>query len=182
MIYLNDFFNLVNFKITGGSEYLWNCFGNNARFLDSEQENQDTSCIFDAQTQELYVLHFSHMVKEDTFEAYRWINPKYKEKYIEEHNQRNIDYTLFVDETPYNDFDNINDFIAVVDKFSGFAKYTTMSIELDDDLILELTKKAMELNLTIDVLVNNILREYIKHLEKQDPEIMKTTQEMQKNT
>ena len=34
MTTVEDFVKAVDYKITGGSEYQWDCFGDNARYLD----------------------------------------------------------------------------------------------------------------------------------------------------
>lgn len=169
MIYLNEFLNLVNFQITGGSEYLWKCFGPNARYLDSELDNYSLSCIFDTKTQELYTVDFCYNVNDENTEAYRWINPKYKEALFQESEERNVDPTNYCDEVQIVDFENLHELVSIVDSLCGFTKYTTMSLDLNEDVILFLSQKAMELNVTMDVLVCNILRDHLQKLE-QNPE------------
>lgn len=181
MIYLNDFLNLINFKITGGSEYLWNSFGRNARYLDSECSDYSLSCVFDSVTQELYLVSFSYE-DNDKHYAFRWINPKHKEGYIAENVERNLDYTNFCDETTYVDFDDILQLINVVETQTDLKKYTTMSIELDDDVLLFLTRRAMEMNVTVDTLICNILRDKLAKIEAQDPEIMAELEKIKKES
>ena len=51
MVYLNEFLDMVPPKIVGGDKYSWSCYGDNARYLDMEN---NVDVIFDEKTQEVY--------------------------------------------------------------------------------------------------------------------------------
>ena len=50
MITLKDYLEAIDYRITGGSEYQWKCFGPNARYLDCDSPElnvYNVSCVFD---------------------------------------------------------------------------------------------------------------------------------------
>lgn len=164
MIYLNTFLSLIQFEITDSSKYLWKSFGPNARYLDNETEVYSLSCVFDTKTQEIYLLSFS--LNAQNSPTYHWVPPSHYQAYIQEHIDNNLDYTKHDDECPIIYCDTVQNFINTVHINTDLPKQETVSIELDTDLILALTKIAMEKNITLDTLINNILRDFIEHEEK----------------
>lgn len=84
------------FKIIGGCQYLWPCFGPNARYLDIGfgSTDQVASVVFDSLTQEVYSTEIFH----DT-QAWRWIDSRYVLDYTNECRERGIN--------PYRAWDNI---------------------------------------------------------------------------
>ena len=56
-IMIKQFMETVNYRITEGSDYGWQCYGHNAYMLDSwngEQDGHSLTIIFDTKTQEVY--------------------------------------------------------------------------------------------------------------------------------
>lgn len=54
MITLKEFMELVDYRITEGSDYMWSCYGPNAHRLDSwngDHDGHSVSIIFDTQSQ-----------------------------------------------------------------------------------------------------------------------------------
>ena len=57
---LKDFLEAIDYKITGGSEYSWTCFGPDARYLDciddegSSESRYSINAIFDSEDQTVY--------------------------------------------------------------------------------------------------------------------------------
>jgi hypothetical protein len=106
---LKDFMEVIDYKITEGSEYQWSCFGNNAYSLDSwngEQEGYTVTAIFDTKTQVVYSLMAYDYVANS---AYRWTNPNFIIAYQTECTTRNckdqawedVEYTNLVDEEEF---------------------------------------------------------------------------------
>ena len=78
MITLKDFMEVIDYKITEGSEYLWHCYGEHAYRLDSwnqEQDGHTVSIVFDTRTQEVYEASAYDYGRN---RAYRLINPVYR--------------------------------------------------------------------------------------------------------
>ena len=60
MVYLNEFLDMVPPKIVGGDKYSWSCYGDNARYLDMEN-NVDVIFVFQQNNfnnKELFVLQY----------------------------------------------------------------------------------------------------------------------------
>ena len=72
-----EFLDMVPPKIVGGDKYVGKCYGDNARYLDLEQ---NVDLIFDEQTDEIYEASI-HDMREA---SHIWRNPKYESAYIEE--------------------------------------------------------------------------------------------------
>ena len=85
MLYLLEFLDMVPPKIIGGDKYTWNCYGDNARYLDLEQ---NVDVVFDEQTQEVYEISIHNDDSGDT----TWRSPKHEPAYLEElKHQRDLD-------------------------------------------------------------------------------------------
>jgi hypothetical protein len=96
MFKLEDFNQLIEYKITSGSEYLWKCFGPNARSLDSHK----ASAVFDAKTLDVYTIE----TEVDDIQ-YRWIHPKYKELHDNEASRRGVDPDIAYDGVKFTDIE-----------------------------------------------------------------------------
>ena len=70
---MQEWFELVNFEISDGSDFLWNCYGNNAYCLDSIGENYSICVIFDKQTQFIYEVSAHDYVKHKSYLIYKAI-------------------------------------------------------------------------------------------------------------
>jgi len=87
MLYLLEFLDMIPPRIVGGDKYSWTCYGDNARYLDLEQ---NVDVVFDEQTQEVYEISI-HNDDSDTSDT-TWRNPQYESAYLEELKlQRDLD-------------------------------------------------------------------------------------------
>jgi hypothetical protein len=77
---LSDYLNLINYQVNDGSKFHWKCFGPNAYVYSYiSNNNTDFTITFDTVDRLVYQLEISTI--EDT---YRWINPEFREAFIEE--------------------------------------------------------------------------------------------------
>lgn len=77
-------------RISGGCEFLWECYGRNARYLDF-QDRDGLECgtvIFDTKDQTVYQVDL-YVPGQD--QAFRWINPDFVKDYTDECVQRKVD-------------------------------------------------------------------------------------------
>ena len=85
---LNEINEALDHKITGGSEYQWNCYPD-GRYLDYESDFAHVSVLYSTVDQTVYQAEVS--VKREAWDEdkkpYRWLNPDYKMRYIK--NQKN---------------------------------------------------------------------------------------------
>jgi hypothetical protein len=168
---LADVNEALNHQITEGSEYQWQCYGPNARFLDYTIGGLDVTAgvIYDTQTQEVYE---ATLCNGPADLAYRWTNPKFIKAHRKEAKKRGVDADQAWDDVDYIDV-SVDEWIqAALDLVSESpveeehldlrkTTDTTVEINLDDSELLQLCMMAHEQDITLNALVNNILREYI---------------------
>lgn len=78
MITLMDFFKTVTPLVCGGTKYLWDCYGNNARFLDLGESEEEMVCsiIYDTQTKRIYEINLYNT--NGGIDVHEWIDPEFK--------------------------------------------------------------------------------------------------------
>ena len=168
MITLKDFMETVNYRITEGSTYGWDCFGFDAYSLDSWNGNHNGHSLtvtFDTKTQVVYMVE-AHDFKNER--AYRMINPAYKEAYDEAVKIRGIEDSAWENDSgkpvEYTDLEVDDDFIQKALAIVAGEDYdTSVSIPLDlpDDLLLQAALNAHKQDITLNEYINNALREMI---------------------
>lgn len=144
--------------ITGGSEYHWQCYGPDVRFLDFESIHAHASVLFDTVTQEVYEVTLSS--KDESIRPYRWLNPETKQDYLAECKTRNIDPHCAWDDVNYVDLETEEDFLDKAEAIINGESFDTrvqVPIELDDSELLYLMKMAHERDITFNELVEDIL-------------------------
>jgi hypothetical protein len=128
--------------------------------------NQDHSghsfcIIFDTRTHEVYAVEACDYKHE---RAYRLINPDYKFAYDDEAAGRNVRANEAWDDVNYVDLEVDDDFIQKALSIIAGEDYDTridMPLQLDDDTLFELMKKAHEQDITLNQLVEDVLRNVI---------------------
>jgi hypothetical protein len=86
MLYLLEFLDMVPIRIVGGDKYTWNCYGDDARYLDMEQ---NVELVFDEETEEVYEI----AIREDgDGQNVVWRSQQHESAYLEEIGERrNLD-------------------------------------------------------------------------------------------
>lgn len=159
---LLEFLQSIEFSINESDPYLWDSFGKHARFLDCNPfKDCGVSCIFDTKTQHIYEI----TCYTTTNNWYRWIDPDYIEKYKKEHKSKNIKFEIACDEAVWDEIDNINDIIRKskqVVKTGKCDDWVTVDINLDDETLLILAKKAHERDITLNQLIVESLEAFME--------------------
>ncbi len=164
MITLKDFMETVDYKITEGSDFCWNCYGSDAYTLsywNQDHEGHGLAIIFDTRTHEVYEAQ-AHDYKHNR--AYRLINPDYKDSYDSEAATRGMDSSEAWDEVSYVDLETDEDFLDKAQCIMSGEDYDTridMPLRLDNDALFELMKQAHERDITLNQLVEEVLRNVI---------------------
>lgn len=79
---LTDFIAAVHPIITGGGEFLWSCYGEDAQYIDF---GESANVIYDTKTQAIYEAEFhDYLDGGDTWMTYRWITSQHKYAHTEE--------------------------------------------------------------------------------------------------
>jgi hypothetical protein len=167
MITIEEFLNTVGYRISGGSEYQWECFGHNARYLDSEfRDRYSASIVFDAETQ---VVYEATVCDHSANRAYRWTHPEFKAAYEAEVRSRNAGDQAW-DDVNYTDLETAEDWLdksyAIV---NGKIYDTRVSVPIDlpDHELLRLMTMAHERDMTFNDFVTEILEQALADLKKE---------------
>jgi hypothetical protein len=170
MITVKDFMEVVNYRITEGGDYGWQCYGPNAYRLDSWNQDQDghsVSIVFDTQTQTVCEVTAYDYSRE---RAYRLINPDYREAHANEAVYRGVEANEAWDEVNYVDLETAEDFLDKASAIVADQDYDTrveVPLELDEATLFGLMRMAHEQDITLNQLVENIVRAEIDRLEDQ---------------
>jgi len=167
MITIKEFLESIDYKMSTSDDYLWLCYGENARGMDYwNNEHGDNgvsiSCIFDTQTQVIYEMQAWDGPNE---REYRWINPDYKNIHLAEAINRNIDPDVSYDDKKFIDIDLEDDMLEKMTAiFKGEDYDTRVKIELTlgDKEMFQLMTLAHEADMTLNQFVEKILREIIE--------------------
>jgi len=164
MITMKEWMELVDYKITEGSDFCWNCYGDDAYMLDSwngEQDGHSFTVIFDTKTQVVYEVQAHDYVHQ---RAYRMVNDDFRKKLKKEARKRNIDKNTAWDDVNYVDLEVDDDFIQKCLSIKAGEDYDTrvsVPLELDDDMLFDLMKMAHEHDVTLNEMVEVVLRQVI---------------------
>ena len=171
---MKQWMEMVEYRITEGSDYGWSCYGHNAYMLDSWNGDQDGSSftiIFDTKTQEVFEMQ-AHDYKNQR--AYRLINPDYASKRTMEVNTR-ADNDEAWEDVNYIDLETTKDFFEKSTAIYNNVPYDTrveIPIDFTDEELLKYMKLAHERDMTFNQFVEEALRQAIED-HKRDPEGMK---------
>lgn len=87
-------------RVAGGSDFLWECFGTNARWIEfadiNDQEFADA--VYDTVNNRVYQINV-HVPGTDDNRCVTWIDPEFEHAYVEESRRRKIN--------PYQAWDNV---------------------------------------------------------------------------
>lgn len=156
----------IQYKITGGQEYGWNCYPN-ARYYDSETDLAEVNALVDAANDVVYEIHVSEAGYGDKA-IFRWINPDYRDAYTAEAESRNVDPDKAYDDVAYCDTDSFDDIIAKTAAIAAGEEYddrVVMHLDLPEDTLFLLFKEAHRLDITANQLFTQILEEAVDQAE-----------------
>lgn len=166
MITIKDFMQAVNYRITEGSEYQWDCFGRSAYRLDSWSGDNDgfsVGILFDTKTQVVYQMEAHDYSQRN---SYRWTHPDYISAYKEEVKNKlgSLKEDMAYDEVKYVELDVPEDMIEKSTAIVNGQPYdtrVTVPLELEDHELFELMKMAHERDLTLNKFVETVIQQAI---------------------
>lgn len=174
---IKDFMQVVQYRITEGSEYCWTCFGNNAYCLTSwngEQDGYSVNIVFDTKTQEVYQLEVCDYSRN---RAYRWTSPAHMKAYKDEAKTRNVnDFAFETDDgkpVNYIDLEVEEDFLdkayAIVND-EDYDERIQIPLDLNKDELYNLMLQAHERDITLNQLVSEVLEARLDKMKSGDPD------------
>jgi hypothetical protein len=164
MITMKEWMDLVDYRITEGSDYTWQCYGGNAYMLDSwngEQDGHSFTVIFDTKDQTVYEVQAHDYVHN---RAYRMINEDFQKKMKKESKRRDVNRNEAWDNVNYVDLDVDDDFFQKALAIKAGEDYDTrvsVPIDMSDADLLVFMKMAHERDVTFNELVEEALRQAI---------------------
>lgn len=164
MITLKQWMETVNYAITEGYNYQWQCYGANAYGLESwngKQDGASFSIIFDQIDQTVYQVE-AHDMKNNR--SYRMINPLFAEAHSGETASRGMTDVAY-DDVKFTDLETDEDFLEKAAAiFIGLPYDDRISIPVDlpDNVLFSLMKQAHEQDITLNQLMENVLKEAIE--------------------
>jgi hypothetical protein len=162
MVTLEQFLNLIEFRINEGSDYGWRCYGSDAYMLDSYvEEHYSASILFDRKTQVVYQVEVYDYVKN---RAYRLFNPEFKSAHDAESAERNVNKQVAWDEVNFVNLETDEDFLSKLKAIVAGEEYDTrvvVPIDLPKEELFTLMKSAHERDITLNQLILEILEQEI---------------------
>lgn len=169
MISIKEFLELVDYRITEGSDYGWQCFGHNTYRLDSwngDQDGHSFSIIFDTITQVVYQVEAHDYSRQ---RAYRFTNPEYKDSHDNEANGRGVNKDEAWDDVNYVDLEVKEDWLEKARAIFSDVEYDTrvqVPVDFSDEELLQYMKLAHDRDITFNQLVEEALQLAINEQKK----------------
>jgi hypothetical protein len=167
---MKEWMELVDYKITEGGEYGWQCYGPNAYCLDSWNGvhgvgGYSFSIVFSTKTQKVYEVTVCDYTND---RAYRMIVENKREKHRKESESHTISLNQAWDNVDYVDLEVDDDFIQKCLAIRAGEEYentVSVPIDLPDDLMMFAFRAAHEADMTLNDWMNQMLRGFIDQVE-----------------
>jgi hypothetical protein len=166
MISIKDFMECVNYRITDGGDFLWKCYGDHARTLDSETADFTISVVFDTLTQYVYEMEVWDNLMERT---YRWIAPDFIKKVKKEHKDRGLKFKHCIDDRKYIDLDVEADILEKATAIANGEDYdprVMIELNLTDAEALTLMRAAHVKDMSLNQYIGFVAETYIACLSE----------------
>ena len=170
MITMKEWMELVDYKITEGGTYGWQCYGPNAYTLDSWNGVHGTggysfSIIFSTKTQKVYEVSMCDYTND---RAYRMIAENKQKKHRKEAESKSVLANQAWDDVDYVDLDVVDDFIQKALAIRAGEDYDTrvqVPVDFSDEDLLKYMKMAHERDMTFNEFVEEALRYALAEVE-----------------
>lgn len=173
MITVKQFLEATGYLISGGSDYGWDCYGPYARHLDCEPvpvkgTNVSASAVFDSITKEVYQVS---VYDYGANRAYRLFgNPDHQAAFNAEAEERESNARDAWEGVNYVDLETVEDFVEKCSAIFNGKEYddrVSVPLDIEDDLLHELMLRAHKEDVTLNQLVEKILRNMVDELQGQ---------------
>ena len=166
MITMKEWMELVDYKITEGGDYGWQCFGPNAYQLSSWNGihgagGYSFNIVFSTKTQKVYEVTVCDYTRS---RAYRMIAENKREKHRKEAEHKSELANQAWDNVDYVDLEVDDDFISKCLAIKAGEDYSTdisVPLDLPDDLLMFAFKAAHAENMTFNDWMNKMLKSFI---------------------
>lgn len=166
MITVEQFLQTINYKITGGSEFLWKCYGPDAYSIDSDiYDHYSASIYFDTKTSEVFEINVCDEVNN---RQYRWVNPDFTEAYAKEVTARGLDGNEFLLEytTIEVEYDMLEKLVGIINK-TEYDTRIVIEIEMADEDFRIYAMAAHKMDVTFNEFVEIAIRAAVEKYESE---------------
>lgn len=156
---VKNWMELVNYRITEGSDYYNDIFGSNVfslSYWNGDHNGFSTEIVFNTKTQEVFMVSVCDYKNN---RPYRFLNEKFKNDI---QNSENEKYAW--DDVEWIDLEVYDDWARKAAAIVNGKEYDTrieISIDLEDNELFTLFKLAHEADMTFNEYVEDILQKYI---------------------
>lgn len=176
MITMKEWMELVDYKITEGSDYGWQCYGPYSFRLDSWNRVHGKggfsfSIVFSTKSQKVYEVSAYDYTND---RAYRMINPKFQNKHTNEAMERGTNPNEAWDFVEYVDLDVDADFIEKATAIKEGKDYDTrvqVPVDFSDEDMLKYMKMAHERDMTFNEFIEEALRSVMEAHKREELEL-----------
>lgn len=173
MITLKQFLETINYKITEGDSYGWQCYGPDAHTLSAWNGVHGTggwsaNIIFDTKNQTVYEVDVCDYTNE---RAYRLINPEFTASITQEAQERGESANQAWDHVDFIDLEVEDDWLEKAQSIVAGIEYDSriqIPVDFSDEELLKYMKLAHEQDITFNQLVVQALTEAIKQRNVND--------------
>ena len=170
MITMKEWMELVDYKITEGSNYGWDCYGPNSYSLDSwngvhGKGGYSFSIIFSTKSQKVYEVSVCDYTNN---RAYRMIAENKQEKYRKEAEHKSVLANQAWDDVDYVNLDVVDDFIQKCLAIKAGEDYDTrvqVPVDFSDEDLLKYMKMAHDRDMTFNEFVEEALRNVLEEFK-----------------
>ena len=171
-MFLSEVNEAFQHKITSGGEYGWNCYGTNTWSIEYSSKYAYGYVIFDTVDQKVYEVNVSPVA--DAWSAgkepkpYRYIDHDYRTSHNTEAEDRHVDPNVAWDDVMWVDLETEEDFIDKASKMfvgQNFDTRIVVPLDLDNETILKLSMEAHKRDITLNQMVEELLRNMIAEHE-----------------
>jgi hypothetical protein len=174
MITMKEWMELVDYKITEGDSYGWQCYGPNAYQLSSwngihGKGGYSFNIVFSTKSHKVYEVTVCDYTND---RAYRMIVENKLDKHRKEAKARDVNLNEAWDNVDYVDLEVDDDFIQKCLAIKDGTTYDTrvsVPVDFTDEELLKYMKMAHEQNVTFNEFVETALVEFLEFY-KRDPE------------
>lgn len=169
MITLQQYMDAVEYRISEGSDYTWDSFGQTAyrleSFVDNDVAKYHISIVFDTTNKTVYEVEAHDYI---AGHAYRYTNPLWVDAVRQEAKHRGVNYDIAYDAVKFTDLEVEDDWLEKARAIVRGEDYDTrvkIPLELDKEELLQLMTAAHEQDITLNDYVERILRQYVLDYE-----------------
>jgi hypothetical protein len=181
MITMKDWMELVDYKITEGSDYLWSCYGPNAYSLSSWNGihgagGYSFDIVFSTKTQKVYEVSVCDYTNN---RAYRMIAENKQDKHRKEAEALDVNLNEAWDDVEYVDLEIDEDFMEKATAIKNGQDYDTrvsIPLNIPNDELLKYMIMAHERGMTFNDFIEEALKYAIEE-HKRNPEVSKASLE-----